>query len=264
MALDGQFKAAFGSALGRYTLRQHVRRHTWAHPFFDWLLNFLMGQGIDRPIAVWEEMFLPSEIALRIKDFRYTGGDGRERVLVSAVETVNVSKGRPVVLDIPRRQWPRELFLSLLVSVLFLSLFFLRGERKGFRIFIGLAQSFLGFFFGIAGSILFFMTFFTDHDYTYHNINILFVNPLFFAAIPLGIILSFSKNGKKRFVAARLLRAFWFYVTLGAILTMAIKLSPDFYQQNQVTQALVLPLSLTLFFLSSLLGRLRGKSQVPF
>jgi hypothetical protein len=51
-AMDGQLSAAFGETPGRYTLRQHIRRHTWARPFFDWILNFWMGQGIDRPITV--------------------------------------------------------------------------------------------------------------------------------------------------------------------------------------------------------------------
>ena len=246
MALDGQFKAEFGSAPGRFTLRQHVRRHTWFNPFIDWALNFLMGQGIDRPITVWDDMFLPSEIALRIKDFHYTDPAGNNRSLVSSVETVNASRGRPAVLDVPRLQWPRELIFSLLLSVLVLVSYLRWGRKKKYRTFIGLIQSFLGLFFGIAGSLLFFMSFFTDHDYTYHNSNIFFVNPLFFAAIPLGLVFAFTKIEKKRFVAARLLRVFWTCVLLGGFFTMVIKFFPAFYQQNQVTQALVLPVALTL------------------
>jgi hypothetical protein len=38
---------------------------------------------------------------------------------------------------------------------------------------------------------------------------------------------------------------------------MAIKLSPAFYQQNQVTQALVLPIALTMLVLMYLSGRLK-------
>jgi len=122
---------------------------------------------------------------------------------------------------------------------------------------LGLVQSFLGLFFGIAGSMLFFLTFFTDHDYTYHNSNIFFVNPLFLAAIPLGLIFAFTRNEKKRFVAALVSRAFWSFILLGGFLTMAIKLSPAFYQQNQVTQALVLPIALTMLVLMSLEGRFK-------
>jgi len=117
------------------------------------------------------------------------------------------------------------------------------------RIFLGIFQSLLGLFFGIAGSLLFFMSFFTNHDYTYHNSNIIFVNPLFFAAVPLGLIFAFTKNGNRRFVIARLLMVFWFYILLGGLLTMVIKLFPAFYQQNQVDLALILPIALTMILL---------------
>ena len=257
MALDGQFKTAFGNAPGRLTYRQHVRRHTWAHPFFDWILNFWMGQDIDRPITVWDEMFLPSEIGMRIKDFHYAGPDGKDRLLVSSVEILNTSHGRPAVLAVPRLQWPRELIASIVFSGLIALLYFLWGKQRGYKIFMGILQSLLGLFFGVAGTLLFFMSFFTNHDYTYHNSNIFFVNPLFFALIPLGLIFGFTGNKKKRFVTARLLRLFWTYVLLGGFLTMAIKLSPNFYQQNQVDQALILPLALTMIILMAFMGRFK-------
>jgi hypothetical protein len=218
-----------------------------------------MGQEIDKPITVWDDMFLPSEIGMRINDFRYTGADGRERPLVSAVEIVNSSVKRPAVLDVPRLQWPRQLLFSTCISAFLIFLYFIQKRNKSklssssrheyYRIFMGLVQSALGLFFGIAGSMLFFLSFFTNHDYTYRNVNILFVNPLFLAAIPLGIIFAFSKNQKKRFLALRLSRVFWIYVLLGALLSMAVKLFPAFFQQNQVTQALVLPIALGMVFI---------------
>jgi len=255
MALDGQLRAEFGDAPGRYTLRQHVRRHTWFNPFFDWLLNFLMGQDIDVPITVWDEMFLPSEIATRISGFHYTDSAGNVRSLVSGLETLNTSVGRPAVLDVPRNPWPEALLVSLLLSQLLVFFFLLHGERRVFEIAIGIVQGLLGLFFGISGSVLFFMTLFTDHDYTYHNINILFVNPLFLAAIPLGLIFAFTADENRRFLCGRILKFFWVYVFVGAFITIVIKLLPAFYQQNQVTQALLMPVSLTLAFIMQRLGR---------
>jgi thiamine transporter ThiT len=208
-----------------------------------------MGQDIDKPITVWDDMFLPSEIAMRIADYQYIDSYGNERPLVSHVEIMNRSIGRPVVLDVPRKQWPRELFVSLVFSALLVFTYLFWGKKKYIKIIFGLVQSFLGLFFGLSGSLLFFLTFFTDHDYAYHNSNVFFVYPLFFAAIPLGLIFAFTRNEKKRFVAALLLQVFWTYILLGGFLTMAIKLSPAFYQQNQVTQALVLPAALTMLIL---------------
>jgi hypothetical protein len=246
IALDGQLKARLGSEPGRFTLRQHVRRHTWFNPFLDWILNFWMGQDIDRPITVWDDMFLPSEIGMQIENFRYTGPDGKERPLVSRVETLNESEGRPLVLEFPRRQWLRELAMSLLVSAILFAVYLFYGKKKYYRVFFGIIQSSLGLFFGAAGSLLLFLTAFTDHDYAYHNSNVLFVNPLFLSAIPLGIIFAFSKDEKKFSKAKKLSLIFWVYVLAAGIVTMVIKLFPAFYQQNQVTQALVLPIALAM------------------
>jgi hypothetical protein len=260
IAVDGQFKEKYGEAPGRYTLRQHVRRHTWFSPFFDWILNFWMGQDIDTPITIWEEMFLPSEVGTRIGDFAYTGADGVTRNLVSGVEAVYRSEGRPGVLDIPRRQWPRELALSLAVSAL-LGIFCyvqLRNRPLG-QMLLGLSHSLLGIFFGIAGLILYFMSFFTNHDYTYHNANVLFGSPLLLAAIPLGIRYALAKDSGKRFIPELLLRLLWLLCALGIFASMLIKLLPRFWQQNLTDQMLMLPIALTLAFepagLRELLGR---------
>ena len=261
MALGGQFKARYGEAPGRFTLRQHVRRHTWFNPLADWALNFWMGQGIDRPITVWEEMFLPSELAKRVYGFSFIDADGSERPLVSAVEVIHRAAGRPAVLDTPRLQWPRQLFASLLFSGLLVLLYLLCGQQRRFRVLLGCIHSLSGLFFGLAGSMLFFLTFFTNHDYTFYNINVLFVNPLLLAAVPLGLNFAFTANGKKRAAAHRLLRLLWAYVFFGGLLTIVIRIFPAFYQQNQVTQALLLPFALCMVFLMTRTGRKLSKSN---
>ncbi|MDR0323606.1 MAG: DUF4105 domain-containing protein, partial [Treponema sp.] len=167
IATDGQFKEQFTQEKGRYTLRQHVRRHTWFSPPADWLLNFLMGQVIDTEITVWDEMFLPSEVGRRIEEFRYTGADGINRKLVTSVETVFNAKNRPVVLEVPRKQWPRELIFSIGLSVIFLFFSFLQTKNiHAGRVLAGISMSLAGLFFGFASLLMYFMNIFTNHDYT--------------------------------------------------------------------------------------------------
>ena len=200
-------------------------------------------------------MFLPSELAKRVYGFRFIDADGNERPLVSSVETFFRAEGRPEVLDVPRLQWPRQLLVSLLFSGLVVFLYLFRGTHKNTRVFLGVTQSLLGLFFGLAGSMLFFLTFFTNHDYTFQNINIIFVNPLFLAAVPLGFRFAFTKNPKKRLAAIRFLRLLWTYIFFGGFLTILVRVFPAFYQQNQVTQALLLPLALAMVFITTRLGR---------
>ena len=264
IGVNGQFKEAYGNAPGRFTLRQHVRRHTWFNLFFDWLLNFLMGQGIDTPITVWAEMFLPQEIGDRAMEFSYLDSQGVEQKLVSSVETMYRATNRPAILAVPRRQWPRELALSFGISAVLCLFYWIRGKRKSLgQALLGISQGLLGLFLGGVGSMLFFMTFFSNHDYTYHNSNILFVNPLLLAALPLGIIMARGDRSRRGTAgsegrAERFLAILWGYVFLGGIATMAIKLLPSFYQQNQVDQALVMPIAFTLCAVP-VIGKLRGR-----
>ncbi|MDR3336988.1 MAG: DUF4105 domain-containing protein [Treponema sp.] len=264
LAVGGQFKAAFKEAPGRYTLRQHVRRHTWFSPFWDWLLNFLMGQDIDVPLTVWQEMFLPKEIGNRALDFKYTDAAGAERTLVNSVEVLNRAVNRPQVLDAPRRQWPREFVAGLVIAaVIRLLRLFKRRKTVPGRILTGVVHALLGFFFGAVGLVLFFMTFFTNHDYTYHNFNILFVNPLLLAAVPLGIMVAAGKGRKTGFLSpGSLLKTLWTYVFFGGLFTLIIRILPQFYQQNQVTLAMMFPFALALSFIPSWIKRFFNRNRI--
>jgi hypothetical protein len=262
MAVDGQFKEKFGNEPGRYTLRQHVRRHTWFSSFTDWILNFWMGQDIDTPITVWDEMFLPSEVGRRISDFQYIDPDGILRSLVSSKEEIYRSSGRPPVLEIPRRQWPRELGFSLVLSLVLACLFYLQTKFPTLgRIVIGVSHSLFGLFFGVVGLLLLFMSTFTGHDYTYHNINLIFCNPLLLAAVPLGIRYAMTNDTDKRFRYDLVLRLLWLLVVLGIFVSMLIKLFPWFWQQNLTDQMLMLPIALVLalepFGLKRIIQRIR-------
>jgi len=245
LATNGQFKGQYGQETGRFTLREHVRRHTWFSPAVDWILNFWMGQVIDTPITVWDDMFLPSEVGKRIEDFWYTDTNGVRRKLVSDTRTIYKAEGRPAVLDVPRRQWPRELAFSLALSAIFGFFFFLQAKKiRAGRILAGISMSLAGFVFGIAGLLLYFMNLFTNHDYTYQNANMLFGTPLLIAAVPLGLCYALTKKTDKLVFYGTLLRLTWLLAVLGIFISMAIKLLPAFYQQNLTDQMLMLPIAL--------------------
>jgi len=248
MATDGQFRARFASEPGRFTLRQHVRRHTWHSPLLDWVLNFWMGQGIDLPITAWEEMFLPSEVARNIADFEFVDPDGALRRLVLEREEVFLSQGRPEVLEEPLLQWPRQLAFGLALALLLGGLYFVQARKSPAlgQVALGICHSLLGLVFGGAGLMLFFLSNFTEHDYTFGNANILFASPLLLAAVPLGIRYAASDNYGRRLRPELMLRALWLISVLGVAASMLIRLSPRFWQDNLTDQMLVLPIALAL------------------
>ncbi|MCL2184266.1 MAG: DUF4105 domain-containing protein [Treponema sp.] len=251
-ATDGQFKQIYDNQKSHFTLRQHVRRHTWFSPFFDWLLNFLMGQVIDVPITVWDDMFLPAEVGKKIEEFFYIDIYGQTRKLIpyeNNAEILFESKGRPAVLDVPRKQWDRQLVFSLVLSAIFFFFFYLYSKNiKAGRILAGLSMSFCGLFFGITAVMLYFMNLFTNHDYTFQNTNMIFCTPLLLAAFPAGIGYALTKNPKKLVVYDELLRIVWLLTVLGVFISMIIKLFPGFYQQNLTDQMLILPIALVFTF----------------
>ena len=246
IATDGQFREKYGDAPGRFTFRQHVRRHTWFSPFFDWILNFWMGQDIDKPITVWDEMFLPSEIGKRINELIITDSNGISRPLVSNVEVIYESVNRPTVLDIPRMQWPRELLAGIIIMAALAFFFFLQTKSPVGQVLLGLSQSLLGLFFGIAALLLYFMALFTNHDYTYHNMNMLFASPLLLAAVPFGIRYAISSSEAGRVFYDTILRILWLLVLLGIVVSMLLKLLPWFWQANLTDELFMLPFVLIL------------------
>jgi len=251
-AVDGQFKEQYGNIKGRFTLRDHVRRHTYFSPFTNWFLSFLMGQVIDTPITVWDDMFVPAEVGKLIQEFSYNDANGVRRNLISSPESIEVifeSAGRPEVLDTPRLQSPQEFAFSLVLCSIFGFFFYLyyKNKRIG-RTLAGISMSLCGFVFGLSGLLLYFLAIFTNHDYTYQNANMIFSSPILLAAIPIGIGYAVTKSSQKLITYDLLSRILWLFTAAAILVSMLLKILPEFYQKNLPDQLLMLPISLLFAF----------------
>lgn len=248
--LNGAFYAKADATPGRLTLRGHVRRHTAEHPVWDWLLNFWMGQVIDTPVTARQEMFLPSETGAFIENYMIRDSEGT-RALVSGIDPYYVPKGRPPALDLPWNNMPFAFAVGILLALFFASTLLVSKKNPILgRGLFGAGNALLGIIFGISGSLLFFLEFFTDHDYTYQNSNVIFANPLLLAAVPFGIMLCVCSSEKKRFIAATGLRILWAEVFLASLIALLIKFSPSYYQENNFVLAVFMPVS----FVIALIG----------
>ncbi len=246
IATNGQFGGQFKDAPGRFTFREHVRCYMWFSPFADWILNFWMGQVVDVPITIWQEMFLPAEVGKLIDEFYYTDGSGVRRKLVSSVDTVFEVKDRPAVLDTPPLRWSKLLVFSLLLSAVFGFFFFLQAKNyRAGRILAGIGISLTGFVFGFSSLLLYFLNLFTNHDYTYQNFNMLFGTPLLLAAVPFGLMFALTKKAEKLLFYSFMLRLLWLIAAAGVLVSVLLNLLPGIYQQNLGDQLLFLPLALT-------------------
>jgi hypothetical protein len=246
--LGGQFYAKAVSTPSPRTLRQTIRRFLPKHSVWDLLLNFWLGQGVDRPMTEREAMFLPEAALNFISDFVYIDADGNEQKLAGNIEIANRATDRPPPLAAPKSNIPSSLLAGIILAALFclLRFYVLKHRPLLGRRLLGASYSILGLILGVTGSLLFFMEFFTNHDYTYENCNILFINPLLFLAVPFGLMYAFGKDEKKIARGKHVLQILMGYVFLTGLIAIIIKLSPAYYQDNWAQLALVLPVALSL------------------
>jgi hypothetical protein len=239
-------EGSFASAMkveGKMTFREHTRRHTARNIFVDWILMFLMHDGIDKSILRWDEMFLPTELEDAVADFVYSSESGQKVPLVKHSFEFYTSKDRDPVPDSPAVHVWWALSACLMLAFIFYFILEKYGKNKSI---LAAAILFLGIVFGVPGFILFFFSLFTDHTVTYGNENIFFANPLTFLLIFLGIGLIFKKYPFYKWIRINV-----FAVTLLAWIGLILKVIPLFDQNNWLTISTILPFltSFSLFWI---------------
>lgn len=237
-ATDGQFAKA-NDVEGRYTFREHTRRHTQRNPYIDVLLTYWMNSKIDRPIKQWDEMFLPTELERQVDALRFVDSSGQEVPLVVEKETLYASPTRAPAPESPSVFWPWALAFGLAFGGVAYAMSFQwrrRPERRRWRILLGIHTLVAGLLFGVPGLILV-LFHLTEHTITHFNLNGLVANPLTFAALPLGIAIAFGSRRALRWMA-------WAWCILAVTSVLALVLMPFVPQDILIPTALLLPVNL--------------------
>ena len=239
--LDGQFSDYFRK-LGRFTFREHTRRYTHRYFAVDWILMFLMNDSIDQPIHVWDEMFLPDELENAVEEFTYINQNGAREKFVKSSYIYYQAKGTKNVPAEPPVHWPIGLVIGMLSggSALLFGYFYNRREGYVSKLF-ALFHILIGFIIGIPGTVLIFMSLFTDHVVTYHNENILLANPITLLLIPLGLGLYYEKVFARKWLP---LTVYFLWLLGGGLLLL--KIFPAFDQFNWLSISIILPILISL------------------
>jgi hypothetical protein len=133
-----------------------------------------LGAPVDRQISRWDEMFIPAELANSMADLTLTNPKGKAPVVLEDVMLYQSTLQLPP--QSPVSEWPRYLISSalllLVVSLMCRQLPALRPivVVRGWLVISGLA-----------GFLLLFFWFFTDHSVARLNLNLLVFNPLWVA-----------------------------------------------------------------------------------
>ena len=178
---DGAFKTWAQSVSG-LTFRQQASRALSRNPFVLWGLDFLQSGNIDKPATLWDEMFLPEMLEKGV--IAYFSLE-KETILNSSGNYSETS-------DKPQSNILFSLLMGLVLGGVSLVLILL-GYRRANYIYSGIVE----IVFGLLGSVLFFMMFFTNHDVTWCNENLIFVNPLLLALAVFSFMATCRKKAEK-------------------------------------------------------------------
>jgi hypothetical protein len=237
--VGGQLRQALAKP-ARLTYRGHTRRYAERSPIVDFALVFWMNDDMERPLQVWDELFLPGELEKQVGRARYVDSKGVSRRLVRTSYAVSEAR-RAKVPDWPATTWPYTLLIGCAGGgLLLLTAEWLRrsGQRLA-RWAFGAQHALIGLTFGTCGLLGWLMWTFTEHLVTYRNENQLLANPITFLLLPIGVGLAFGSQRMLR--AGRY--AFYALAACSAAL-LVLKLLPTFDQSTLLPMTLLVPLNL--------------------
>ena len=180
----GQLHAQTAAA-GTRTLRQLTREKTAVSPGVAFVIDLILNSSTDRPLALWQEAFLPEEFEQQLARVTLTDETGTHLLVTGNSTYWKSTRETPA---------PKPLSTSVFFIVGLFCAAFVVGLRKQ-RIVFGLVVALFGFTAGSIGTVLFAMAFFTDHHVTWGNFNLLFVSPLTLLLVPAGIAHAAGKRG---------------------------------------------------------------------
>ena len=222
-ALDGQLKRDTAGRSRGLSYRDYTLVSTAPVLWLYAGTHLGLGQAVDRPISLWDEQFLPAQLAEWVSELRLSNAAGGRYPLV--VEDRVLSGPWPSLGDFPER-WPWWLALGLIWAAAFR----LPGGAGA------LTRAASGALWGLVGLGLLGL-WFTDHWAAHRNENLLLYSPLWLLAIPA----LYARGGRLARVALNL-------ALLAAALALCLKVLPALYQQNWEWLCLSLPPMLVLWW----------------
>lgn len=231
--LDGLLSRQFRDAPTGTSYRTHIRRLTAVDPLLFTGMDLLLGSPGDRPISVWEEMFLPMTLRDAVRGVRVLGEDGVERPLVRD-EVVAFAADRAPEPREPPRWEGAYLLLGLLLGG---GIGLLGRAARRSRVAAWGAAALAGgwsLLAGAGGAILV-AVLFTDHHFMYRNENLFQANPVSLAVAALVPVWTLGRGALPR------LRPLALAPALLSLLGALVALLPWSAQDNTILVLLALP-----------------------
>lgn len=237
LATDGAVKRSTSTAIVARTYRSEAVRLMDDMKFAQLGIGIALGRPADRPLSVWDEMFIPMRMRDALRDVRVPGDDGALVPIVSGervayTSTTNVERAEAPSL------WLPYLIIGLLIAADLLVLGWLGERRRGADIAFRVEATLWAFPTGLLGLIVLLAWTATRHVFWAANENLLLLNPL---ALWLALLAPARRWARPAAIASVL-------VAMLAALALVLTGVPGFAQDNLAIIGLVLPAQFAIAF----------------
>jgi hypothetical protein len=241
-ALGGQLQTATTTRMTSTTYRWHTQRLMSGDLPLYTGVTLALGHPADKPISIWQEMFLPVRMANDIRSVKIADSLGAQIPLVRS-EMVLYTAGRPPEPADAPFYFPLFIGLGIVVAAALIVL--VRSAESGSRIAMFVATALATFWSliaGVAGLALVFAWLFTKHYFMSRNTNLLHLDPLSIAMVVLIPLSIYGRSGVSRAIK---LGGFIAMLSLFAFVAQSI---PFFNQKSGEIIGLALPINLAVWW----------------
>lgn len=194
-ALGGTLKRQLEGRSNGVSYRHEALRHGSGVAWLEQGMDLGLGPYADRPLSLWEQAFIPSQLAAALREARLA--DGRPLVMA---ERELLPSGGPLPPAEPRSHWLTALLLGVLLATLVA--WAARSPRGGWLLALYWGGG------GLIGLGLLALWLGTDHVSAWANRNLLLFNPLSLLLVPASLALGWrgrpARGGRIRFAAQAL------------------------------------------------------------
>jgi hypothetical protein len=197
-ALGGQLQTATTTRMTSTTYRWHTQRLMSGDLPLYTGITIALGHPADKPISIWQEMFLPVRMANDLRSVKIADSLGTQIPLVRSEMALFTAGRPPEPADAP---FYFPLFIGVGIVVAAALIVLVRSAESGSSVamFIATALATLwSLIAGVAGLALVFAWLFTKHYFMSRNTNLLHLDPLSIAMVVLIPLSIYGRRGVSR------------------------------------------------------------------
>jgi hypothetical protein len=241
-ALSGQLQLATVTRTTTGTYRWHTQRLMQGDIPLYTGVTLALGHPADKPLSVWEEMFLPVRMANDLRTITIPDTSGTRIPLVRS-ESALFTAGRQPEPSEPPNYLPLYVAVGILIAAAMIIL--VRSAEGGHRtafFAVTAIATLWSLVVGLAGTALVIAWLFTKHYFMGRNENLMHFDPL---SLALVVLIPLSLYGFRGVSRAKKLSAFVAALSLFGFVLQGV---PFFDQRNGEIIALALPINLAVWW----------------